>query len=571
MVARRRRTRDRTAARRRRPCRLGGRSGGAGRGRGARDADGSMCSPCTSPTATRSDRSCWGSSITPKCSVHRSCAPSVEAWLEALVPRVTRRRAAAPPARARAVGCRQRRARPWTRCARGSGAPSRSWSRTSICSSCAVSTRTRPTSSSRPTSSTAACGFATPSTSRGPLRLTPDEGLALLAKARTLLAVPGTDPSGPLARGLAKLAQRGRRRSRRGAEDRDEPGRARGDRRHAPRRGGAPPGGDRVLLVRSRLRRRCASSTRTRCSRRQVSGMCRRSVTRSTTSACSGSTGSTAPPCWTRRSAAPDTSPDLTVYQPQAGRSPGRARPRARGAVGGRAVPGRGGGGACATGVGGCGWWRASGPGSSASCCGSAPMPVSSKARPTWPGTPPAGCSPATGLRRGSAGGCGTLGLPVDTPPDPREHRPAPDADDEAIEQRPSTLRSVVEWVLIVAGAVLVAIVIRTFVLQAFYIPSASMEPTLTIDDKVLVNKLSYKVPRHQPRRHRGVRTSAGGDRPEDQGPHQAGDRAAGRHDRGARRAHLRRTAAGSTSPICRMGCRPRHSPSRPCPRTTSS
>jgi proteasome accessory factor C len=40
-----------------------------------------------------------------------------------------------------------------------------------------------------------------------PLRLTPDEGLALLAKARTLLAVPGSDRSGPLARGLAKLAR----------------------------------------------------------------------------------------------------------------------------------------------------------------------------------------------------------------------------------------------------------------------------------------------------------------------------------------------------------------------------
>ena len=39
-----------------------------------------------------------------------------------------------------------------------------------------------------------------------PLRLTPEEGLALLAKARMLRAVPGSDPSGPLARGLAKLA-----------------------------------------------------------------------------------------------------------------------------------------------------------------------------------------------------------------------------------------------------------------------------------------------------------------------------------------------------------------------------
>ena len=64
---------------------------------------------------------------------------------------------------------------------------------------------------------------------------------------------------------------------------------------------------------------------------------------------------------------------------------------------------------------------------------------------------------------------------------------------DDELDKSRSTLRSVVEWVVIVAGAVLVAIVIRTFVLQAFYIPSSSMEPTLKIDDKVLVNKLSYK------------------------------------------------------------------------------
>lgn len=41
---------------------------------------------------------------------------------------------------------------------------------------------------------------------RRPLRLTPAEGLALVAAARSLLAVPGADPEGPLARGLAKLA-----------------------------------------------------------------------------------------------------------------------------------------------------------------------------------------------------------------------------------------------------------------------------------------------------------------------------------------------------------------------------
>ena len=39
-----------------------------------------------------------------------------------------------------------------------------------------------------------------------PLRLTPAEGLAVVAAGRTLLATPGADPEGPLARGLAKLA-----------------------------------------------------------------------------------------------------------------------------------------------------------------------------------------------------------------------------------------------------------------------------------------------------------------------------------------------------------------------------
>lgn len=39
-----------------------------------------------------------------------------------------------------------------------------------------------------------------------PLRLTPAEGLALLAAGQVAMAVPGADPSGPLNRGLRKLA-----------------------------------------------------------------------------------------------------------------------------------------------------------------------------------------------------------------------------------------------------------------------------------------------------------------------------------------------------------------------------
>jgi len=38
------------------------------------------------------------------------------------------------------------------------------------------------------------------------LRLTPEEGLGLVAAGASLLAVPGADPNGPLARGIAKVA-----------------------------------------------------------------------------------------------------------------------------------------------------------------------------------------------------------------------------------------------------------------------------------------------------------------------------------------------------------------------------
>jgi signal peptidase I len=54
--------------------------------------------------------------------------------------------------------------------------------------------------------------------------------------------------------------------------------------------------------------------------------------------------------------------------------------------------------------------------------------------------------------------------------------------------------RSVAEWALVIGGALLVALVVRTFLVQAFWIPSASMEPTLHEGDRVLVNKLSYDL-----------------------------------------------------------------------------
>ena len=52
--------------------------------------------------------------------------------------------------------------------------------------------------------------------------------------------------------------------------------------------------------------------------------------------------------------------------------------------------------------------------------------------------------------------------------------------------------RSLIEWIAVVGGALVVALVIKTFLIQAFFIPSSSMESTLQIGDRVLVNKLSY-------------------------------------------------------------------------------
>jgi signal peptidase I len=55
-------------------------------------------------------------------------------------------------------------------------------------------------------------------------------------------------------------------------------------------------------------------------------------------------------------------------------------------------------------------------------------------------------------------------------------------------------MRSLVEWVLIIAVALVGALIIRTVLFQAFFIPSASMTPTLKIHDRILVNKLSYDL-----------------------------------------------------------------------------
>jgi signal peptidase I len=53
--------------------------------------------------------------------------------------------------------------------------------------------------------------------------------------------------------------------------------------------------------------------------------------------------------------------------------------------------------------------------------------------------------------------------------------------------------KAVRDWVIVLVVALLVALGIRTFVLQQFYISGPSMETTLFQPNRVLVNKLSYR------------------------------------------------------------------------------
>jgi signal peptidase I len=64
----------------------------------------------------------------------------------------------------------------------------------------------------------------------------------------------------------------------------------------------------------------------------------------------------------------------------------------------------------------------------------------------------------------------------------------------DARSERRRARRTAIEWIVLVVAAIAIALVIKTYLFQAFYIPSRSMVPTLEVGDRVLVNKLSYDL-----------------------------------------------------------------------------
>jgi signal peptidase I len=133
--------------------------------------------------------------------------------------------------------------------------------------------------------------------------------------------------------------------------------------------------------------------------------------------------------------------------------------------------------------------------------------------RPTTDFVPTRTLDPARPSVDTSPSGNGHVDAPVEfpvgavgvAPTAPVNAGPAGPADPGTAQAQPagrgksSSARIFVDWVVVIAIALLVAFLVRGFVLAHFVVDGSSMSPTLESGDRVFVNKLSYRL--HDPNR----------------------------------------------------------------------
>jgi signal peptidase I len=89
--------------------------------------------------------------------------------------------------------------------------------------------------------------------------------------------------------------------------------------------------------------------------------------------------------------------------------------------------------------------------------------------------------------------------MPDTLDPPPVDPTSRPHGVNSSRSKLPAGARAFFDWMVVVAVALLVAFVVRTFVLAHFVVEGESMYSTLDTNDRVFVNKLSYRL--HDPNR----------------------------------------------------------------------
>ncbi len=124
--------------------------------------------------------------------------------------------------------------------------------------------------------------------------------------------------------------------------------------------------------------------------------------------------------------------------------------------------------------------------------------PGRSQASPGFAGVPATPTGPPLGATSPGSPLIGPGGPTNGSPPNGRPPAPTPSGSTPPAGKKKAGKdnwkRSAIEWALVIVGALAIAFTLRATSFQVFYIPSGSMEPTLQVGDRVVVNQWSYRL-----------------------------------------------------------------------------